>query len=147
MRVFTGHWRRGLGLGTQLLFQAALHLAFTAQGIKRKDLGVVPAIALAATENDLVGSGAEPYFFDTDSDTGISVAVHFEEAVNELSSQGRRAKVYVPVSFIGEVANLEAIEPLASKNGAYVVEDVDYSLELPVSESKAVPAPIPMQRY
>ena len=108
-------------------------MAFTAQGIKRKDLGVVPAIALAATENDLVGSGAEPYFFDTDSDTGISVAVHFEEAVNELSSQGRRAKVYVPVSFIGEVANLEAIEPLASKNGAYVVADVDYSLELPVS--------------
>ena len=147
MRVFKGQWLKGRGLGTQLLFQAALHLAFTAKGIKRKDVGVAPAITFAANENDLVGSGAEPYFFDTDSDTGISEAVHFEEAVNELSSQGRRVKVYVPVSVSGEVANLEAIEALASKNGAYVVEDVDYSLELPVSESKAVPAPIPMQRY
>ena len=49
---------------------------------------------------------------------------------------------------------MEAIEALDSKNGAYVVEDADYSLELPdyslelpVTESKAVPASIPMQRY
>ena len=126
-----GPWRRGLGLGTQLLFQAVQRRCiwlFAALGIKRKHVGVVPAITFAATANALVCSGAEPYFCDTDSETGISEAVHFEEAVNELSNQGRRAKVYVPVSFSGEVANLEAIEALASKNGAYVVEDAAHSL-------------------
>lgn len=107
---------------------AALHLAFSALGLKRGDVGIVPSITFAATANALVYCGAEAYFCDTHPVTGISEAVHFENAVEELSESERAAKVYVSVSFAGGVAELEAIQSLASKKGAYVVEDAAHSL-------------------
>ena len=107
---------------------AALHLAFAALGLERNDVGIVPSITFAATANALVYSGAEPYFCDANSSSGLSEAVHFKEASNELSSQGREAKVFVPVSFTGRIADLEAIQSLASEKGAYVVEDAAHSL-------------------
>lgn len=107
---------------------AALHLAFAALGLKEGNVGLVPSITFAATANALVYCGAEPYFCDTNSDTGISEAEHFKQAVKELDENGRAAQVYVPVSLAGSVGNLEAIQSLASKRGAYVVEDAAHSL-------------------
>ena len=107
---------------------AALHLAFAALGLKQGDFGLIPSITFAATANALVYCGAEPYFCDTHPDTGICEAIHFEDAAEELSKRERVAKAYVPVSFTGRVADLEAIRELASKRGAYVIEDAAHSL-------------------
>lgn|GEM_PF-2043535 len=107
---------------------AALYLAFAALGLKQGDVGLVPSVTFAATANALVYCGAEAYFCDTHPCTVMSGAIHFENAVEELSESGRAAKVYVTVSFSGRVAEMGAIQSLASKTGAYVVEDAAHSL-------------------
>ncbi|MBD5781693.1 UDP-4-amino-4,6-dideoxy-N-acetyl-beta-L-altrosamine transaminase [Pelagicoccus sp. NFK12] len=103
---------------------AALHLSCLGLGVGPKDCGLVPAITFAATANCLRYVGAEVSFCDVDPRSGLvsptSVSQHLESKP--------AAKVLMPVSYSGSVPDLASLSELATKAGAFVVEDAAHSI-------------------
>lgn len=107
---------------------AALHLAYEGIGVRKGDVGIVPSITFVATANALRYCRADPSFCDVDGDTGIADSIHFEAGIKDVYAAGKKVKVLVPVSFTGRMCSLETLSNLATKNGAFLIEDAAHSL-------------------
>lgn len=103
---------------------AALHLCCLGLGLRAGDVGLVPGITFAATANCLRYVGAEVGFVDVDPVSGLSSVEHFASKMEETD----RVRALFPVSFSGAVPDLGGISKLASKHGAFVVEDAAHSI-------------------
>lgn len=103
---------------------AALHLCCAGLGISGGDVGLVPGITFAATANCLRYVGARVEFVDVDADHGLATSVEFERAAEKAG----HAKLFLPVSYSGQVPDLENIAALAGRRDAYVVEDAAHSI-------------------
>jgi UDP-4-amino-4,6-dideoxy-N-acetyl-beta-L-altrosamine transaminase len=105
---------------------AALYLAARGAGIGAGDTVIVPAITFVATASANVLAGAEVVFADVDPATGLMEATHLEAALASVP-QGR-AKAVFPVHLGGRVADLAALQAVATKHGAVIIEDACHAL-------------------
>lgn len=102
---------------------AALHLALLLAGVKAGDKVVVPACTFVATANAVIHSGAEPVIIDVEPETwGLDP--------NKLEDYLRSHTVaaVLPVHLYGHPCQLDAIQGVAARYGAAVVEDAAESL-------------------
>lgn len=107
---------------------AALHLACLAAGVRPGDIGITTTNTFVASANGIRYCGGRPRIVDIDPDTGLISTDALESAVNELTAAGTSARVIVPVDFSGGTADLVAVERVARRAGAVVIEDAAHSL-------------------
>jgi UDP-4-amino-4,6-dideoxy-N-acetyl-beta-L-altrosamine transaminase len=102
---------------------AALHLACLAAGVGPGDFGITSPITFVASANCIVYCGGIPGFADIDPRTACLDPGALEEACNR-----RKPKVIIPVDFSGQPADLPAIQAVARRHGAVVIEDAAHAL-------------------
>lgn len=96
---------------------AGLHLALFARGIGAGHRVVVPAMTHVATAHVVELQGATPVFVDVDPSTGnLDV-----EALAAVADDGIDA--IMPVHYLGLPCDMRAIDDVARKTGAMVIED------------------------
>jgi UDP-4-amino-4,6-dideoxy-N-acetyl-beta-L-altrosamine transaminase len=105
---------------------AALYLAARGAGIGPGDAVIVPAITFVATASANVLAGAAVVFADVDPATGLMEAPQLEAALASLPRG--RAKAALPVHLGGRVADLAALQAVAAKHGAVIIEDACHAL-------------------
>ncbi len=95
----------------------ALRLALIAAGIERGDEVIVPAMTFVATIEAVVQAGGRPVFVDVgEADYCLDV-----ESVSAVV--GSRTRFVLPVHLYGQMADMRAVERLATKHDLHVVED------------------------
>lgn len=113
----------GLSSGT-----AALHLALVSWGVGPGDVIPVSTFTFAATVNAIRYVGAEPYFIDSDAESGNMSADLLARAINRLHGAGRRVPVVIPVDLFGKCAEYNAIGAVTYEAGARLLADAAESL-------------------
>jgi dTDP-4-amino-4,6-dideoxygalactose transaminase len=94
----------GLASGT-----AALHLALVSWGVGPGDVVPVSTFTFAATVNAIRYVGATPYLVDCNPATANIDPDLLKQAMGELSDQGQRIPVVIPVDLLGKSADHTAI--------------------------------------
>jgi perosamine synthetase len=102
---------------------AALHLACVAAGVGPGDFGITSPITFVASANCVAYCGGTPGFADIDPHT----ACLDPSALDEVCAR-RKPKVVIPVDFAGQPADLPAIQTVARRHGALVIEDAAHAL-------------------
>jgi dTDP-4-amino-4,6-dideoxygalactose transaminase len=103
----------GLANGTD-----ALEIALRALGIGPGDQCILPANTFVATAEAVWRAGAEPVLADcADDDTYLIDPDSVAAAVTD------RTRAIIPVHLYGQAAPVELLAPLASRAGAWIVED------------------------
>ncbi len=117
---------------------AGLHLAMMAAGLGPGDAAVVPAVTFLATANAVRYVGADVIFADVDADSGVMLPEHLEAALAKAG--GRRVKAVLPVALAGQTADPVALQAIAGRAGAIVVEDACHALGASYGEGIALGA-------
>jgi UDP-4-amino-4,6-dideoxy-N-acetyl-beta-L-altrosamine transaminase len=107
---------------------AALHLASIAAGVRPGDTGLTSDITFVASANGIRYAGGVPRLVDVDPETALVRIDRLSEAADALAAEGRPPRVLVPVSFAGSPPDLAAVQAIAKKHGARVIEDAAHSL-------------------
>ena len=102
---------------------AALHLACLAAGVGPGDFGITSPITFVASANCIAYCGGLPGFADIDPGTAC-----LDSAALEAVCARRRPTVIIPVDFAGQPADLPAIQAVARRHGAVVIEDAAHAL-------------------
>jgi UDP-4-amino-4,6-dideoxy-N-acetyl-beta-L-altrosamine transaminase len=102
---------------------AALHLACLAAGVGPGDFGITSPITFVASANCIAYCGGTPGFAEIDPRS-----VCLDPAALEVVCARRRPKVIIPVDFAGQPADLPAIQAVARRHGALVIEDAAHAL-------------------
>jgi perosamine synthetase len=102
---------------------AALHLACLAAGVGPGDFGITSPITFVASANCVAYCGGIPGFADIDPRTACLDPAALDEACSR-----RKPKVIIPVDFAGQPADLPAIQAVARRHGAVVIEDAAHAL-------------------
>jgi UDP-4-amino-4,6-dideoxy-N-acetyl-beta-L-altrosamine transaminase len=102
---------------------AALHIACLAAGVGPGDVGITSPITFVASANAVAYCGGQPAFADINPRT-----VTIDPAALEAVCARRSPKVISPVDFAGQPADLPAIQAIARRHGAMVIEDAAHSL-------------------
>ena len=113
----------GLASGT-----AALHLVLVSWGVGQGDVVPVSTFTFAATVNAIRYVGAEPFFIDSDAESGNMSPALLARAVDRLHAEGRRVPAVIPVDLLGKCADYNAIEGIAREFGVRVLADAAESL-------------------
>lgn len=95
---------------------AALHLGLLALGVKSGDVVITSTMTFVATANAILYTGAEPFFVDSELDTGNMSPELLEESIDLLKSQGRTIGAIVPVDLLGKTVNYTEITRLAQEH-------------------------------
>jgi perosamine synthetase len=110
---------------------AALHLSLLALGIGAGDLVLVTAYSWLATANVIELCGAQPVFVDIQPDSfNMDPNALAERAAVLMSNRetARRLKAIVPIHAFGLMAEMEAINQVASRYYLPVIEDAACAL-------------------
>lgn len=107
---------------------AALHLACLAAGVREGDDGITSTITFVASANAVRYAGGRVRFADVDPETALVSRESIEARIDDAVSAGKRPRVILPVDMTGSVADLPAIQALARRAGALVVEDAAHAL-------------------
>ena len=99
---------------------AALHLIYSALGLKEGDALLTSPITFVATANAARMCNAQVVFADTDPNTGLLTPKTIEAAIQ---SSKLKIKVITVVHLGGRLCELEAIAKVAKKYNCLVVED------------------------
>lgn len=102
---------------------AALHIACLAAGVGQGDVGITSPITFVASANCLAYCGGTPIFADIDP---VTVTLD-PNALAEVCER-HPPKVIIPVDFAGQPADMPAIQQIARRYGAVVIEDAAHSL-------------------
>lgn len=100
---------------------AALRCALAALGVGHGDEVVVPAFTFIATVNAVVAAGAVPVFAEVDDTLGLDPA-GLEACLTD------KTKAMLVVHLENVAADLDALLPIAERNGIPVIEDTAQSL-------------------
>ena len=96
----------------------AIEIALRAMGVGAGDECVLPANTFIATAEAVCRAGATPVLVDcADDDTYLLDVDAVEAAVTD------RTRAIIPVHLYGQIAPVERLAPLASRIGAWIVED------------------------
>lgn len=106
---------------------AALHLALLQLGAGPGDVVVTASMTFAATANAVVYTSAEPVFVDCDA-TGSMDPALLEQALTELTAEGRTVRAILPVDLLGKVVDHAAIGAVAERFGVPVLSDAAESV-------------------
>jgi dTDP-4-amino-4,6-dideoxygalactose transaminase len=101
---------------------AALHLGLLALGAGPGGVVLTSSMTFAATANAVVYTGAEPVFVDSDG-TGNMNPDLLEQALAQLTAEGRKVWAVIPVDLLGQVADHERIDAIADRYGVPVFSD------------------------
>jgi dTDP-4-amino-4,6-dideoxygalactose transaminase len=101
---------------------AALHLALAARGIGPGDEVIVPTMTFASTAEVVQYMGATPVLVDVLPESMLIDPADVEAKLTE------RTKAIMPVHYAGFPADMDAINELAARVGAYVIDDAAHSL-------------------
>jgi dTDP-4-amino-4,6-dideoxygalactose transaminase len=96
---------------------AAITIAAHASGIRPGDEVIVPAHTFVASALGLLHAGAVPVFCDVDAGTGLIDPDAVASAVSP------RTAAILPVHLYGQMADMDAIDAVAKRNGLIVLED------------------------
>jgi dTDP-4-amino-4,6-dideoxygalactose transaminase len=120
MRALESEFAATLGGGFCLATNsgtAALHIALGAIGLRPGDEVIVPALSFIATAQAVLHEGAVPVFADVDPVT------YNIDPVDAATRVTPRTRAIVPVHLHGLPAEMDAINALAARTGATVIED------------------------
>src|SRR5438270_5889776 len=95
----------------------ALLCSLMAIGIKAGDEVICPSFTFFATAGSIARLGATPVFAEIESRTFNLDAAKLEQKITP------RTKAIIPVHLFGQLANMEAINQIASRHGLKVIED------------------------
>lgn len=101
---------------------AALHLALAARKIGPGDEVIVPTMTFASTAEVVQYLGATPVLVDVLPESLLIDPADVERKLTE------RTKAIMPVHYAGFPADMDAINALAARVGAFVVDDAAHSL-------------------
>ena len=107
---------------------AALHLACLAAGVRQGDVGLTSTITFVASANAIRYAGGTVRFTDVDPDTALMSVPSLEARIADCHAAGKAPKVVIPVDMTGALADLPAIQAVAKRAGALVIEDAAHSL-------------------
>ncbi len=99
----------------------ALLICLMALDLQPGDEVITSPFTFAATAEMIVLAGGVPVFVDIEPDTANIDATLIEAAITP------RTKAIMPVSLYGQVADMDAINAIASKHGLAVIEDAAQS--------------------
>jgi UDP-4-amino-4,6-dideoxy-N-acetyl-beta-L-altrosamine transaminase len=105
---------------------AALHLAMLALKVEPGEVCIAPSITFLATANCARFVGAEVVFADVDPATGLMTPETLEQAIGRVV--GGKLRAVLPVHLRGDGVDLPALEALAHRAGAVLVEDAPHAL-------------------
>lgn len=106
---------------------AALHLGLLTMGVGPGDTVLTSSLTFAATANAITYTGAEPVFVDCDH-TGNMNPELLGDAFTQLASEGRSAKVVIPVDLFGKIVDHERISAVAHAHHSTVFSDAAESV-------------------
>jgi dTDP-3-amino-3,4,6-trideoxy-alpha-D-glucose transaminase len=106
--------RHGVGVASGL---DALALALRAAGVGPGDEVIAPANTFVATVLAISQIGAAPVLVDVDADSFTLDPDGLPHAITP------HTKAVLPVHLFGQIAEMDAIEPIASRHGLIVIED------------------------
>lgn len=124
---------------------SALHISLMLCGVKREDAVIVPTLTFIAAVNPTKYIGAEPVFMDCDDSLcidPIKLKKFCEEECDFTDGKlidratGRHVKAMVVVHVFGNMADMEAIMPIAEQYNIKVVEDATEALGTYYTEGK-----------
>jgi dTDP-4-amino-4,6-dideoxygalactose transaminase len=107
---------------------AAIHLALIILGVQRGDYVLCQSFTFSGSANPIAYMGATPVFVDSEPDSWNMCPAALERAILDLKSQGKRAKVVIPVHLYGMPARMPAITEVARRHDLYIVEDAAEAL-------------------
>ncbi len=124
---------------------SALHISLMLCGVTREDAVIVPTLTFIAAVNPTKYIGAEPIFMDCDDSLcmdPVKLKKFCEEECDFTDGKlidratGRHVKAMVVVHVFGNMADMEAILPIAEKYNIRVVEDATEALGTYYTEGK-----------
>lgn len=124
---------------------SALHISLMLCGVTREDAVIVPTLTFIAAVNPTKYIGAEPIFMDCDDSLcmdPVKLKKFCEEECDFTDGKlidretGRHIKAMVVVHVFGNMADMEAILPIAEKYNIRVVEDATEALGTYYTEGK-----------
>ena len=101
---------------------SALHLAYLAAGLGRRDEIITTPNTFVATTNMLLILGAKPIFCDIRLNTYNIDEAKIEKLIT------KKTKAIVPVHFAGQPCEMEKIKRIAKKYKLVVIEDASHAL-------------------
>ncbi|MCF0129049.1 MAG: LegC family aminotransferase [Pseudobutyrivibrio sp.] len=116
---------------------SALHISLLLTGVTRDDAVLVPTLTFIAAVNPVKYIGAEPVFMDCDDSLCMDpkklekfceTECDFVDGKLIDRATGRHVKTMVVVHVFGNMADMEAILPIAKKYNIKVVEDATEAL-------------------
>lgn len=116
---------------------SALHVSLLLSGVTREDAVIVPTLTFIAAVNPTKYIGAEPIFMDCDDSLCMDPVKLQKFCETECDfvdgklidrATGRHIKAMVVVHVFGNMADMEAIMPIARKYNIFVVEDATEAL-------------------
>src|SRR5664280_3335744 len=102
---------------------AGLHLSLLALRVRPGDVVLTSTMTFAATANAITYVGAQPYFVDSDRETGNVDVALMEEAALQMRASGRRIGALLPVDVFGKCADMDGINALAQNLGVPLLVD------------------------
>jgi len=105
----------------------ALLLALLAKGIGPGDAVFCPAFTFAATAEPVALINATPVFVDVEEASFNLDPASLERAVATAKQRGLRPKAVIAVDLFGQSADYDAIAPVASAEGLFVIADAAQS--------------------
>lgn len=122
----------GLSSGT-----AALHLALASWRVGPGDVVPVSSFTFAATINAIRYVGAEPFFIDSDAESGNMSPELLTRGLHQLRAEGRIVPAVVPVDLFGKCVDYHSIAAVAAAFGAKLLSDAAESLGSRYGEREA----------
>jgi dTDP-4-amino-4,6-dideoxygalactose transaminase len=107
---------------------AALHLALVSWGVGPGDVVPVSTLTFAATVNAIRYVGAQPYFIDSEAESGNISPALLDEALTILVASGRRVPCVIPVDLFGKCVDYTRVMQVAEEHGVRVFADAAESM-------------------
>lgn len=106
---------------------AALHIATLGLGVEGQAV-VVPSVTFLASANSVRLAGGEVVFADVDSDSGLMMPNHLEQAMKRAEASGMPVKAVMTVHLGGQSAARDEIAGFARNRGISVIEDAAHAI-------------------